>query len=130
MLAGDLVQRPPTRPGREEATTSPDLVVVFGEHPAWTRRLNTLPGAFPPPDPCRFPEAWRVDQGDRPAAVGVSDHPAGGATHHRRSGLDRDDQHVTVGLHDIDHVQPLEANEQVTVVAVGDRSGAAEYSVF
>ena len=54
----------------------------------------------------------------QPPAVGVRDHPARTAAHPLRLGLNRDRQRAAGVTSDLDHPQPVQADQQVTSSAV------------
>ena len=124
MLASDLFGRPAARPGGQHRPRVGDPGVLLGEHPYRTGRFGTRPRAFAPTHACRGAEAGDVDQGDRPSAMAAGHHPAGRAAHHRWWGLDLDHQPGRSSVH-IDDVHAGQADETVTVVAVGVVMGAA-----
>jgi len=118
VFATQLLHHPAARPSGEHRPRLGHPVVLLGEHPHRTRRLRARPSALAPPHHRRHPEARRVDQPDRPPAVGTGHDPARGAAPHRQWRLDYDLQPAGVALHP-DYVEAGKAHQQVTAVTVG-----------
>jgi hypothetical protein len=96
--------------------------VLFGERPGRASRLGTAPGPLAPNQLDRSAEARHIDQTHGPAAVAVRDHPTrGAAAFLPRLGLDLDPQPRPASadpLVDVNHVEPVESDEQITPRAV------------
>ena len=125
VLTADLLEHPPARPGGQQPARAGYLLVLLGEHPGRARRLQAPPRALAPPQPGRPRETRDVDQGRRAPAVALGDHPTRRAAHHRRRGLHRDHEHAMAGLVDVDHVQAVQADQQVAMVTVRRGRGSA-----
>lgn len=119
MLTTDLLHRPPARPDRQHRARFRDGLVLLCEGADRAGRLGTFPGPFPPQHIDWPTETRRIDQPHHPPAVTRSDHPTRRTPHHDRRRFHTHPQTATVVALDPDHVQAVQADQQVTVVAIG-----------
>jgi acyl-homoserine lactone acylase PvdQ len=92
--------------------------VGLGERLGGALGLGASPGPFAPHQPGRAPEAGHVDQQHVAAPATAGDDAAAWATHRRGSRLHHYLQH-TVSFADLDDMEPVEPDEQITPLAVG-----------
>ena len=84
VFAADLVDRPPTRPPRQQRPRRRNIGVLLGERLRRTRRLLAPPDPLAPHQLHGPVETRCIGQHDIAAAVATCDHPAGSAAHRGR----------------------------------------------
>lgn len=126
VLATQLLDRPPARPRCQLGPGCGNPLVLLNERADRTPRVRAHPAPLAPHDPDRPTHRRRIDQPHPDAAVAARADPARATTHRLRRRLDRDRQPVARIALDRDNVQPVQANEQVTTVAVAAQSTAAQ----
>jgi hypothetical protein len=96
--------------------------VLLGERLAGALVLGAAPGPLAPHQPDRAPEAGHINQHDIAATVAADQHATGQAAHRRGRRLDHD---LEAGglLDDLEDLEPVQADEQIAVVAVGGIRG-------
>lgn len=111
VLTTQLPDRPPPRARRQQPAPHRKVIVLFGERPGRTGRLDAAPHPLAPDQLNRTSEAGHVDQPDLAAAVAVRDDPARRTAHQPRRRLDH---HPQPGARcgDVDDVEPVEADQR------------------
>jgi hypothetical protein len=92
--------------------------VLLGEPPSGTQGLDAPPGPLAPHQPDRAAEARHIDQDHVTAAMTGRENPTGSAAHHLGSGLDHHPD-AAMPLSHLENMEPVEADEKITTVAVG-----------
>ena len=118
VLTPQLSDRPPACPHRQRRPRRRDGRVLLNERGCGAVRVRAHPTTLQPPDPYPPTKRRRADQIHNHPAVGVRDHPARTAAHPLRLGLNRDRQRAAGVTSDLDHPQPVQADQQVTSSAV------------
>src|SRR4029079_6649760 len=121
VFAAQLADRPPTRPAGEQGPRPGEVLVLLGEPPSRTGRFDAAPGPLAPHQLHRPTNARDVDQPHLTPAMAVRDHPADPTALDPRRRLDHDPQPWSVPavlLGDLDNMEPVEPDQQVTPRAV------------
>ncbi len=117
VLAAQLIDRPPARPRRQQRPWTSQICVLLSERPGRAPLLGTAPRPFTPDQPDRPPEAGHIDELHLAASVAVRNHPARPAPA-RPGGCFDDDADQPGVFADVDDVEAIEADEEVTPIAV------------
>ena len=107
----------PAGPHREQRPRPGEVLVLLGERTGRALLLRAAPRPLAPHQPDRPGEAGHVDEVHVASAVAVRDHPARAAPGRLGGCLD-DHPYEAGALVDIDHVEPVETDEEVRPVAV------------